>query len=176
MESIDTKILLALIAAFVSFVGLLISKEQKTSEFRQAWINSLREEISRFLGEINSIQKLILINKTATEDKKEETSNAVIKESVKFREIQSKIQLLINPKEDKHKALVLLIETIIENTKRLEDNDENIKNLTKKSQEVLKDEWDRVKRGEPVFKFTKWTVGTISVGLMLYFLYQEICA
>lgn len=35
----------AMIAAFVSFLGLIIGKEQKTSEFRQAWIDALRSEL-----------------------------------------------------------------------------------------------------------------------------------
>lgn len=35
----------ALIAATVSLLGLIISKEQKTSEFRQAWIDALRSDL-----------------------------------------------------------------------------------------------------------------------------------
>ena len=39
-------ILAALIGGFFSLISLIISKEQKTSEFRQQWIDSLRQEIS----------------------------------------------------------------------------------------------------------------------------------
>lgn len=172
MEAIDTKIVISLIAAFVSFIGLLISKEQKTSEFRQAWINLLRDEISRFIGEVNSIEKLVLINKATQKEYREETSSKVITESVKFREIQSKVQLLINPKEEKHRELVQIMANMVDNLKNRKNNDASVQSLTNKSQEILKEEWVRVKQGEPVFKFSKWFVGLVSLGLLLYFLYQ----
>ena len=40
----------ALITGFLSLLGLIISKEQKTSEFRQQWIDALRQELAEFLG------------------------------------------------------------------------------------------------------------------------------
>jgi len=45
----------ALIAAVVSLLGLIISKEQKTSEFRQAWIDALRADCTTYLAELNAI-------------------------------------------------------------------------------------------------------------------------
>lgn len=39
-------IIAAMIAGFIAFIGMLITKESKVSEFRQAWINDFREEIS----------------------------------------------------------------------------------------------------------------------------------
>jgi hypothetical protein len=45
----------ALIAGLVSLLGLIISKEQKTSEFRQAWIDSLRAETSAFISHTNAL-------------------------------------------------------------------------------------------------------------------------
>ena len=173
MESVDTKILVALIAVFVSFIGLIISKEQKTSEFRQTWINTLRDDISKFIGRVDSVSKLVLINKTS-EDKKE-TSTAVILGSVEMREIQSKINLLINPKEDNHNKLVALLDTIIENIKSQADNKENITNLTSLSQKILKEEWSRVKNGEPIFKFFKWTFGLTTIGILMYAIYKLLC-
>ena len=41
-------ILVALISGVFSLVGLIISKEAKLSEFRQAWIDALREDLSNF--------------------------------------------------------------------------------------------------------------------------------
>src|ERR1700733_8509302 len=40
----------ALIAARVSYVGLLISKESSVSQFRQAWVDALREDIAELVG------------------------------------------------------------------------------------------------------------------------------
>lgn len=39
-------IIAAMIAGFIAFIGMIITKESKVSEFRQAWINDFREEIS----------------------------------------------------------------------------------------------------------------------------------
>ncbi|MGO3785906.1 MAG: hypothetical protein ACTJIB_12780 [Pseudoalteromonas prydzensis] len=38
----------SLIAACIAFVNLTLTKELKNSEFRQAWINSLRDDLSIF--------------------------------------------------------------------------------------------------------------------------------
>lgn len=40
----------SLIAAAVAFVNLTLTKELTTSEFRQAWIDALREDLAKFLG------------------------------------------------------------------------------------------------------------------------------
>jgi hypothetical protein len=45
----------AVIAALISLLGLIISKEQKISEFRQEWIDSLRKEISSLISHANAI-------------------------------------------------------------------------------------------------------------------------
>ena len=48
----------ALIAAAVAFVGLVVSKEQKVSEFRQVWIYRLRRDLSRFIALLKASIKL----------------------------------------------------------------------------------------------------------------------
>lgn len=45
----------AVITGLLSLVGLIISKENKTSEFRQQWIDGFREEISDLIGRIEVI-------------------------------------------------------------------------------------------------------------------------
>ncbi len=42
----------AFIAGAVSFIVTVLSKEQKTSEFRQAWIDALREDLAIFASQI----------------------------------------------------------------------------------------------------------------------------
>lgn len=39
-------IIAAMIAGFIAFIGMIITKDNKVSEFRQAWINEFREEVS----------------------------------------------------------------------------------------------------------------------------------
>jgi hypothetical protein len=40
----------ALAGSAVTYIGLLISKESKTSEFRQEWIDALRNDIAEQIG------------------------------------------------------------------------------------------------------------------------------
>jgi hypothetical protein len=149
---------------------MIISKEQKTSEFRQAWINTLRDDISKFIGQVDSVTKLVLINKTSKY--KEKTSSAIILGSTEMREVQLKINLLINPKEYKHQDLVALLNAITENITTQTNNNENIVDLTTLSQKILKKEWDRVKDGEPIFKISKWIFGLTTVWILVYAIYK----
>jgi len=48
-------IVAAVIAAIISLLGLIISKENKVSEFRQAWIDSLREEIAAVITHAHAV-------------------------------------------------------------------------------------------------------------------------
>ncbi len=49
-------IVAALITGILSVLGLVISKEQKTSEFRQQWIDDLRREVSELLACVEAIR------------------------------------------------------------------------------------------------------------------------
>ncbi|HDX8380284.1 TPA: hypothetical protein RQM98_002566 [Aeromonas salmonicida] len=42
----------ALVAGFFAFTNLVASKDNKISEFRQDWINSLRESISCYISSL----------------------------------------------------------------------------------------------------------------------------
>ena len=46
----------AVITSILSVLGLVISKEQKTSEFRQQWIHSLRSEVAPLLACVEAIR------------------------------------------------------------------------------------------------------------------------
>jgi hypothetical protein len=48
-------IIAASITGTVSFINLITSKDQKTSEFRQEWINSLRDDIAEFLAHVVTV-------------------------------------------------------------------------------------------------------------------------
>jgi hypothetical protein len=45
-------IIAATVAGAVSLVSLIISKENKTSEFRQLWIDALRSELSKYVAHV----------------------------------------------------------------------------------------------------------------------------
>lgn len=45
-----------IVSAFFALIGIIISKENKVSEFRQKWIDELREEISLIISHSLVIQ------------------------------------------------------------------------------------------------------------------------
>ena len=48
-------IIAAIIAGVVSFLSLIISKEQSISDFRQQWIDALRKDIAIIVGRVVAI-------------------------------------------------------------------------------------------------------------------------
>ena len=52
----ETSIIVAIIAGFVSFIGLVITKEQKVSEFRQVWIDALRNDVAELMSAVNHFE------------------------------------------------------------------------------------------------------------------------
>ncbi|HKE96605.1 MAG TPA: hypothetical protein VKB34_20010, partial [Povalibacter sp.] len=49
----------SLIAGVFSFVNLTLNKEQKTSEFRQAWIDALRADLSAFFAAARAFARAV---------------------------------------------------------------------------------------------------------------------
>lgn len=147
---------IALLAVLVGpFVMLHIARRQVRSNVvsanRQAWINSLRDEISSFVAQLQ-ISSFSLLNQPTfnAKDAKEATRHLL--------RIEAKIRLLINPKEDDHASLVrslheALLVASSPKTKGESDEEaamkvrERIDSVIELSQSILKREWERVKSG-----------------------------
>lgn len=150
----------AIIASFFSFLGLLIAKEQKTSEFRQAWIDSLRNEISQLIASANAIHGAM------TSQNLESVASAwsVVRDDfVAINEAAARIRLRLNPNEDLSKAVLGKIEEIegLLAPGKLPDYTElnqKEKELVSQASALLKEEWRRVKKGEPTFRVARWGV------------------
>ncbi|DAB34824.1 MAG TPA: hypothetical protein CFH82_03680 [Sulfurospirillum sp. UBA12182] len=159
----ETSIIVAIIAGFVSFIGLVITKEQKISEFRQAWIEALRNDVAELMSTINHFELAYLTYKKQNRGK---LAHDFIDENI---EITNKIQLMIhkinlrlnpNDSEGLIKELNKLNKILISPSEMIKDNNlENATNqFTEKAHTILKNEWERVKKGEPWFRFTKWGI------------------
>jgi hypothetical protein len=96
----------ALIAGIVSLLGLIISKEQKTSEFRQAWVDALRSDLTGFLTQINAIHDATRV-KYADHAKKVETLSPLY---IPLNTSTFNILLRLNPNEDRCKRLLAAME------------------------------------------------------------------
>lgn len=157
----------ALIAGIVSLLGLVISKEQKTSEFRQAWIDALRGDLTTFLTQINAICDAIAV-KHDTHAKKVEALGHLY---IALNSSNFDILLRLNPKEKQSQTLLDAMRScnlITSDETLLTAN--NLRQIEREfiaaSQALLKSEWQRVKSGEWAFRVAKWlALGTVLASL-----------
>lgn len=126
----------------------LAIKKDILSKNRQEWINTLRNDISSYLSSHELSKLIIQYNK-----KGKETPPEYGEEFRKFQLLEYKINLLLNPNEDKSKRLIELMIQLNKSTdyysKSKEDKYEKNKNeIIKITQSILKEEWERVKKLE----------------------------
>jgi hypothetical protein len=163
----------SIIAATISFVNLTLTKEQKTSEFRQKWIDSLREELSMFFGCARTFAR-------ATEEKhklgdayENESLFKISEEKIsdiryQVTEVFSRIKLRLNSDEPEHKELLRLLKRAIDEQnialKEKTDSSKTLKAIEVANDyaaPVLKAEWKRVKKGELPFRIARNWVAPI---------------
>ncbi|MCD9503950.1 hypothetical protein GLP37_17415 [Photobacterium phosphoreum] len=156
----------AMVAGFFAFMNLVSSKEQKVSEFRQEWIDSLRNSISVY---ISSLSYLSILYKHRNDEGVDKTSTlleftkSVNDVYLKLNESYNDILFRINPSEKNKKTIAVNDDFLkaLEETRRLymtADFFGAVKacdELRHKTKPLLKYEWIRVKTGEPSFRFWK---------------------
>lgn len=144
----------AIIVSIFSFLGLIIAKEQKTSEFRQAWINSLRQEISQLIASANAIHGGLSAGKGNGPVKTWET---VRPDFVAINQAAANIRLRLNPSEELSRRVVARvdeIEALMAHGMQPDyrELNEKEKQLVAEAADLLKSEWSRVKKGEPNYR------------------------
>ncbi|WP_318466273.1 hypothetical protein [Photobacterium leiognathi] len=174
----------ALITALMAFVNLTLSKEQKTSEFRQAWIDGLRDELAIFFSSARALCRVMeesqngLSSNVGMEifsfDK-----NCISKMRLDSANALYKIQLRLNPTEEQHIKLIQLLRDSIAIQNQI--NREGGKDYTKaldaidiaveSSQQILKLEWKRVKSGEVIFRVSRGLFFPVIIAVTLFFIY-----
>ena len=149
----------AVVAGAVAFLASVISKENKTSEFRQAWIDALRQDISELVALV-LLTDDVMAHKIRL-GKSEEIVEYILDHHDEFVKIVAcaiRVELRLNPKEDKKlfdlvRAVGTASKAFLGSTGPTATQAEA---LLVEGQLVLKREWRRVKRGETVFFVTKW--------------------
>lgn len=141
----------AVIAGAVAFLASVFTKESKTSEFRQAWIDGLRNDISHFIG------AYYWVSDVASERPEE---LATLKdEFIKLEHMQARIELRLNDKKEHEEILCQLHGLVRFETFSVQDSVARtaaVNNFVAESRRILKGEWTRVKRGELTYRITKW--------------------
>jgi len=116
--------------------SLRIANKQVVAPMRQAWINSLRDLIAELTG------KCAHFWAAGFEKRRDE-------EYQRIAELEYKLALFINPKEDDHKKLLdkaRLMVAFLETGKEADENFwQSHKGIIELSQQILKKEWNRVK-------------------------------
>ena len=165
----------SLIASAISFVNLTLTKEQKTSEFRQAWINALRDDLSVFFACARAFARATEEQHNADKNSESDNLFKISSEKVsdiryQVAEVYSRVMLRLNPEDTEHEELLRLMDVTIEKQNVALREKENsvetmkaIKIATDYSRPLIKKEWIRVKEGEPAFKNARNGAATLIV-------------
>ena len=147
----------ASIAGLLAFLGLIIAKENKTSEFRQSWIDSLRSDLAKLISNARAIRGAVAVGYL----EKSELFDATEGYFIEINQVAVSIRLRLNPKE---KACQLIIQGISELERLMIESPSMDLVACRKCEDkiiesakiLLKSEWARVRRGEFIFAVTKW--------------------
>lgn len=137
-------LLAALLAAVISLLGLVISKESKVSDFRQKWIDDLRQDVSSLIANALHVSRRITV-----EDVAEEVS--------KCNEATACIRLRLNSSKAQHvnvRESMLRLANAVHEKARQDKITSLATDLSDTTQILLKSEWERVKAGERVYRYT----------------------
>jgi len=166
----------AMIAALAVFISTVLSKEQKTSEFRQAWIDELRKDVAQYVS--GTIEFAALFSQ---KKRKLEGIDFLAENFDAIRDLQSieyRIIFRLNPIKhasliSKIKGLRLQMISLYEQGTTNNELEEAITGaITDDCKIILKSEWERVKKGESGFRLVKWAaMGIAILGLLASLLY-----
>lgn len=141
----------AVVGTFLGiFITALLSRASGTSNLRQNWINSVRTIFAKYLS---------LAEKWT--DIPDRTSEEAYWARLELIEYVYQAKLYLNEGEKKSQELMALIENIpikYKNTEAVSANDEYLSDKQKVvelMQNILKDEWNRVRDGEILWTLNK---------------------
>lgn len=167
----------AIIAGLLTYAGLAIAKEQKTSEFRQAWIEGLRADLGSFFSTIRAFCRAMEERNpnTVLYVKGAEFSGKTVEElRLAVSENFYKIFLRLNSKKETHRELEGMLRSVIKSANNISMSNTPANDALKEldivaefSRPVLKTEWERVKAGELRFRVALYGTPVIIISIAL---------
>lgn len=137
----------AFLALFVApIVNARISRRQVIAPMRQAWINTLRDEIAEFVSVVSIERMHICPSDDDEESFKREAHREDRSRYERLKLIAAGVELHINPKEEDHRNLVVKINKIVDAYHDNHDTRDDLQSLVELSQKVLKNEWEVTKK------------------------------
>lgn len=167
-------VLAAMIAGAIAFIVAVLTKENKTSEFRQAWIEAVRNDVAEIVSEMNVLEGLISEHRDVVPSERlkkgQEFWKEYRKELAKIDAACSRVILRLNPKE--HAGLIEKVHSF-ENASGcgMQENARLCNDLVNDFSIVLKTEWTRVKRGELTFRILKFTAAGLFLAALAAFVF-----
>ncbi|WP_143029175.1 hypothetical protein [Rhodoferax sp. OV413] len=145
----------ALIGGVIAFLGLVIAKENKISEFRQAWIDGLRAELADFLA----YAELVAGARTAKFGSPIDLYKEAHPHFAGYKTAGSSIRLRLNSEEalcqSILKAMDQLDDALGKSPMDMSECQTCENEIIEASKLFLKQEWGKVRLGEPIFRATK---------------------
>ena len=167
----------ALIAGYFAFTNLVASKENKISEFRQDWINSLRNSIARYISSLTYLSTLYIHYLARPEEKRDKFEMARDVEEIYARvnESYNDIIFRINDRESNKNGKKLndaFLSALFKTREHYHKNElsearKACEPLREASKPLLKYEWKRVKSGELNYRMSKYLAVLVLVGGLL---------
>ncbi|RXM23569.1 hypothetical protein EO238_18875 [Citrobacter sp. AAK_AS5] len=162
MDAGIASVIAAIIAAAAAGVGLVITKENKTSEFRQDWIDGLRDELAELMEYFLRLRNC--------------NSDEIISVRNKINFLSAKIRLRLSsdtPTNEEKKLLSIISEHIVGADPTV-DCTEIVEQYFRYSSSILKSEWERVKRGEKKYRIAVTIAYLILGAFTSYFVFKYI--
>ncbi|MEX0739043.1 MAG: hypothetical protein WD071_06860 [Pseudohongiella sp.] len=170
----------ALIAGYFAFTNLVASKENKISEFRQEWINSLRNSIARYISSLTYLSTLYIHHSARPEEKRDKFEMARDVEEIYARvnESYNDIIFRINDSEKNSEGKKLndaFLSALYKTREHYHKNElsearKACEPLREVSKPLLKHEWKRVKSGELNYRMAKYlAIFVLLIGLLAAF-------
>jgi len=147
----------AFLGAFVALITIIITKEQKVSEFRQAWINAFRDDLADAISSASTLTVIVQRSNPVNEQD-------MYREWSRFTAALARIELRLNLSEEPHRRLEQFIRKAEELMRDMELSPESYHpgewmelqtDIVAASQKLLKIEWNRVKQGERYYRSAK---------------------
>jgi len=155
-------IVAAVVAGFVAFLSLIISKEQTVSNFRQQWIDDLRKDVAEIAALVSGIYLEWLAKRGQDQTQLWERVKTDLTGLI---ELMARVRLRLNPDEKRKTegpatravlSALAEIESVFDGGHEFRKLNSFLTRLTEGTQVILKENGKRVRSGEPVYKTTKW--------------------
>jgi hypothetical protein len=171
-------IVASIIAGWVAFFSLVISKEHTVSDFRQKWIDELRKDIAVVVACVSGIHGASMAQRTYLDP----LWANVKTDLTRFDEAVARIRLRLNPEEKRKKerlatkavlgALEMLESIFADSEPQFHQLPALVTTVVTNSQVILKENWKRVRSGELIYRVTKWmTLAFAVLAVVAWLLY-----